>query len=74
MSINIIELIGDALIVSGEIMIAYMVIAVHTRVCEEHQMDEEVFKIMKKEHLLGTMSILMLVVGFALRTLAKHIL
>lgn len=68
------ELIGDTIIIAGEILIAYTVISVHGRVRKEHSLDKAVYKEIKREHILAVLGITMLVVGFVFRTLGRHIL
>ena len=70
---NLLELFGDAIIVTGEILIAYTVISVHAQVRKEHSLDKAVYKEMRKEHILAILGIIMLIIGFLLRTYAKHL-
>ncbi len=71
---NFLELVGDSIIITGEILIAYTVITVHGRVRKEHALDKAVYKEMKREHLLAILGIVLLVVGFIIRSIAKHAL
>lgn len=71
---NLLELVGDTTIIAGEILIAYTVISVHAQVRKEHSLDKAVYKEMRKEHILALLGILLLVIGFVMRTLARHIL
>jgi len=48
------ELIGFTLETLGKIMIAYTAVIVHYRVWKEHQVDERVFSVMKKEQRKGS--------------------
>lgn len=68
---NNMELTGFTLDVVGKIMIAYTAIAVHYRFRKEHQIDEQVFKIMKKEHLLGIAGIILIIAGYLLQLPSK---
>ncbi len=68
------ELVGDTIIITGEILIAYTVISVHGRVRKEHALDKAVYKEIKKEHILAVLGIVMLVAGFILRSVARHVL
>ncbi|PJE51100.1 MAG: hypothetical protein COV29_02400 [Candidatus Yanofskybacteria bacterium CG10_big_fil_rev_8_21_14_0_10_36_16] len=61
------ELIGETLDVVGKIMIAYTAIMVHYRFRQEHQVDDAVFKIMRREHAIGIWGITMIVVGYIMR-------
>jgi len=71
---DLVELIGDTLIITGEILLAYTVIAVHGRIQSEHKVDDKVFKEMHREQLIGILSIFLLAVGFVLRVLGRYIL
>ncbi len=71
---NLLELVGDAIIVTGEILIAYTVITVHSRVRKEHALDKAVYREIKREHILAVLGIVMLVTGFLIRSYAKNIL
>jgi len=61
------EFIGYTIETTGKILVAYTAIAVHHRVWKEHQIDEKVFKTMKKEQLFGIIGIILIVVGYALQ-------
>lgn len=61
------NLLGHTLDVIGKIMIAYTAIAVHYRVRKERKIDKKVFSTMRKEHLIGIVGIIFIVVGYFLR-------
>lgn len=63
--------ISDILTLIGEIIIAYAVIAVHDRMREEHKIDAEVYKTMKRERLLMIFGIVLLFAGFSLRIIER---
>lgn len=71
---DFIELIGDTLIITGEVLLAYTVIAVHGRIQKEHKVDDEVFKEMHREQIIGILSIVLLATGFVLRIIGRYIL
>jgi hypothetical protein len=71
---NELEFLGDFIEVSGKLLVAWTAIAVHHRVKNEHKIDEKVFKIMQRETRLGIFGIVMIVVGFGIRSYARHIL
>jgi hypothetical protein len=61
------ELIGHTVDVIGKVMIAYTALAVHYRVRKEHKIDNIVFSSMKKEHWIGVLGIILIVLGYFLR-------
>ena len=61
------EFLGHTLDLIGKILISYTAIAVHHRFRKEHKIDEEVFKIMQKEQLVGVVGIALMVVGYILQ-------
>lgn len=71
---DLIELIGDTVIIIGEILLAYSVIAVHARIQDEHKVDGAVFREMYKEEIIAILSILLLSVGFAIRVFGRYVL
>jgi len=68
-----IEFIGDILDVLGKIMIAMTALAVHDTVMKKHQLDDEVDKSIRKEHIYAFAGITLLVAGFTLRQIGKYI-
>ncbi len=69
-----IELLGDTLIIMGEILLAYTVIAVHARIQSEHKVDKVVFNEMHREQIIGIICIILLAVGFMIRVLGRYVL
>lgn len=65
--------IGDVLTLVGEIIIAYAVIAVHDRMREEHKIDEQVYKTMRRERQFMILGIVLLFAGFSLRIIERII-
>lgn len=58
------RIIGRTLDVIGKIMIAFTAIMVHHRFLQEHKVDEQVFKTMKREQRLAMFGVALIVVGF----------
>lgn len=63
----IMEFLGHTLDLVGKILISYTAIAVHHRFRKEHKIDEEVFKIMQREQLVGIAGIVLMIVGYVLQ-------
>lgn len=59
--------IGDIITVIGEVLVGWMAIAVHHRVRHEHKVDDKVFKLMRKENVLGKIGISLIVSGLIIR-------
>jgi len=62
-----IEIIGLTLDSLGSILIAYTAIKVHYRFRKEHKIDENVFSVMKREHVIGVLGIILIVLGYTLQ-------
>ncbi len=60
-------LLGHTLDVVGKIMIAYTALAVHYRVRREHRIDKRVFRTMRKEHWVGILGIILIILGYFLK-------
>lgn len=58
-------LIGATFATLGEVLVAYTVIRVHHRVMKEHQIDDKVFKIMRKEQKVAILGIVLIIIGYA---------
>ncbi len=58
------ELLVATLDIVGSVFIAYAALRVHHRVLAEHQVDEKVFKSMKREQKIGITGVLFIVVGY----------
>ncbi len=65
------ELLGHTLEVIGVAIIAYTALSVHRRVRKEHQVDEAVFKKMKKEQTVGMFGIVLIILGYLLQIPSK---
>lgn len=62
--------LGDIITVFGEVLVGWMAIAVHHRVRNEHKIDENVFKLMRKEDSLGKIGITLIITGLIIRLFA----
>lgn len=65
------EILGFTFTFLGELLIGYTAIAVHYRFRKEHRVDEQVFIIMKREHVLGMLGIFLLTVGYLIQLLTR---
>ncbi len=65
------SIVGSTLDVIGKVLLGVTVINVHTRVMEEHKIDQAVFKAMKREKFIGIISITLIIVGFILQLPSK---
>lgn len=63
------ELTGQILQVTGEVMIGITAIMVHRRVWKEHRIDPAVYREMEREQKVGIIGILFLIIGFLLQIL-----
>ena len=61
------DFIGMTFQVMGEVMIAFTALRVHWRVRKEHRIDEQVFKSMRREHVVGVSGIVFVVFGYLLQ-------
>ena len=64
---NGVLIIGELLIFSGHILIAWAAIAVHHRVRHERKIDKKVFQVMRREGYLGYIGIALLSLGFLIK-------
>ncbi len=60
------ELLIAILDVTGSTFIAYAALRVHHRVLAEHQIDEKVFKSMKREQRIGIAGVVLIMLSFLL--------
>lgn len=67
----ILEIIGRTFDVIGKLLIAFTAIMVHHRFLREHKVDNEVFKIMKREQGLAVLGVVFLVLGYILEIIGK---
>lgn len=67
------EFIGDTLTVTGNVIIAYMILLIHERVREEHKVDNAVFRAIKKEQAIVAIGIILVVTGYTLRVFARYL-
>lgn len=65
------EILGFTLDVIGKIMVAFTAIMVHHRFLKEHRVDEKVFRVMRREQLVGVIGILLIIIGFILQLPSK---
>lgn len=63
--------IGFILESIGEIFLGIMIIIVHRHVIKEHKIDDDVLKQMKREQIIGLISIILVTVGFLLQLLYR---
>lgn len=63
--------ISDIFTLTGEIIIAYAVIAVHDRMREEHKIDAAVYRTMRRERGFVVAGIVLLFIGFGLRMIER---
>lgn len=59
-------IIADSLEFVGGLMIAFAALRVHHRFLNEHQVDDLVFNIMKREQRIGIVGVILLTMGFFL--------
>ena len=64
--INIL-VIGTTLDFIGTIMLGYTVLAVHWHIVKEHRLDQDVFRAIKKERIIGFSGLLLIAIGFLLQ-------
>ena len=70
MSVNL-ELIGFILDTLGKLMVSYTTVRVHYRFWKEHQVDEAIFKEMRREQIIGMVGIVLILVGASLEMTGK---
>jgi len=58
------EIISSTFSFAGTVFIAYAALRVHHRVLYEHKMDEKVFKVMRREQVIGLAGVTMLTIGY----------
>lgn len=61
------RIIGLTLEFIGTTLVAYAALRVHHRFLSEHQVDENVLSIMKREQRLGVLGVLFIAVGYVLQ-------
>lgn len=61
------EFLGFTLDVIGKIMVAFTAVMVHHRFLKEHKVDEKVFRIMRREQIVGITGIVLIVIGYLLQ-------
>lgn len=59
-------MIGRTLEILGEVIIGYIVIRVHSRVMKEARIDKAVLNEMRKEKIIGSTGVALIVIGYAL--------
>ncbi|KKU81985.1 MAG: hypothetical protein UY09_C0025G0002 [Parcubacteria group bacterium GW2011_GWA2_47_8] len=55
----------------GKVIIAYTALAVHHRVWKEHKIDKMVFRIMRRERVIGILGMVLMVSAYLLHIYAK---
>lgn len=65
------ELLGHTLDLIGKVLISYTAIAVHYRFRKEHRIDENVFRSMRNEQVIGVIGIVLIMIGYFLEIPAK---
>ena len=65
------DLLGHTFDVIGKVLVSYTAIAVHYRVRKEHRIDENVFRSMKNEQVIGVIGIILIVIGYFLEIPSK---
>jgi len=58
------EIVTPTLEVIGHIMVAIVVLNVHTRVAKEHKIDKAVIRYMYKERIIAVIGILFIITGY----------
>jgi hypothetical protein len=53
----------------GTFMLGYTVLAVHWHIIKEHKLDNDVYKAIKKERVVGLSGLLLIAIGFLLQIL-----
>jgi hypothetical protein len=71
--VHIFEIIGFTSDIVGKVMVAFTAVMVHHRFWKEHKIDEQVFRAMKRERMVGIIGILLMVAGFLLQFPAKFL-
>ncbi len=61
--------VGLTLDAFGTIMLGITVLRVHRHVLKEHRIDTEVLGVMRGEQLLGSLGILLIIIGYILQLL-----
>lgn len=59
--------LGFTLDTIGKVMVAFTAIMVHYRFLREHQVNERVFKIMKREQAIGVLGVILIIIGYFLQ-------
>ena len=70
----LVEFIGDLIEISGKLLVAWTAIMVHHRFRHEHRIDEAVFRAMNRESRLGMIGIILIIVGFIIRSTGRYLL
>ncbi|MAG12032.1 MAG: hypothetical protein CMI52_04495 [Parcubacteria group bacterium] len=65
------ESIGFLLDVLGKVLVSWTAIAVHVRFRKEHKIDKRVFTAMRREHVVGLLGILLIIVGSWIEYVAR---
>lgn len=69
-----VRIIGLSFEFVGTVLVAYAALRVHHRFLKEHQVDEKVFKMMKREQRLGILGVIFIFVGYVLQVFFNEVL
>lgn len=61
--------VGATFDVIGKILIGITVLLVHRHIIKEHKINKAVFKEMKREQVLGTVSIVFIIIGYLIHVI-----
>lgn len=60
------EIVAPTIEVIGHVLIALVVMSVHTRVAQEHKIDQAVIRYMKRERVYAMIGIVLVLAGFVI--------
>jgi len=60
-------LLSSTLDLIGKVMISYTALAVHFRMLKEHKMDEQVYKEIRRERIIGVLGIIFMVAAYLIK-------
>lgn len=62
-----INIVSKLIELVGELLIAFAVVRVHSHLKSEHRLDDDVYKVIQKEHGLVILAVILLVIAFILQ-------
>ena len=65
------SILGSVSTAAGEIIIAYVVLSVHSHIMKEKKVDSHIFAYMRRERTIGAIGIGLIILGLLLDILAK---